>query len=118
MIPWNPGYYDKWNNFIPYEKKWYCNHNKLIHQSEKEKAEYLKWLGFDVCAIDVGRDSYYLVMSGENYTLLDKMLKSIFPSCVIEAVTSHFSKRNNQQYILDIKVCISNFDDFYSLTKL
>lgn len=37
MIPWNPGYYDKWNKFIPYEKKWYCNHNKLIHQSEKEK---------------------------------------------------------------------------------
>ena len=34
---WNPGYYDKWNNFIPYEKKWYCNHNKVIHQSEKEK---------------------------------------------------------------------------------
>ena len=39
MIPWNPGYYDKWNNFIPYEKKWYCNHNKLIHQSEKEKEK-------------------------------------------------------------------------------
>ena len=36
MTPWNPGYYDKWENFIPYEKKWYCNHNKLIHQSEKE----------------------------------------------------------------------------------
>lgn len=36
MTPWNPGYYDKWENFIPYEKKWYCNHNKLIHQTEKE----------------------------------------------------------------------------------
>lgn len=36
MKPWNPGYYDKWNNFIQYEKKWYCNHNKQIHQSEKE----------------------------------------------------------------------------------
>jgi len=90
---------------------------KGADQSEKEKAEYLKWLGFDVCAIDVGRDSYYIAMTGENYTLLDKMLKSMFPSCVIESVTSHFSKRNNQQYILDIKICISSFDDFYSLTK-
>jgi hypothetical protein len=39
---WNPGYW-KINyktfreEFIPYEKKWYCNHNKVIHQSEKEK---------------------------------------------------------------------------------
>jgi hypothetical protein len=37
MEEWNPGYYDKWENFIPYEKKWYCNENKRIHQSEKEK---------------------------------------------------------------------------------
>jgi hypothetical protein len=37
MTDWNPGYYDKWNDFIPYEKKWYCNQNKVIHQSEKEK---------------------------------------------------------------------------------
>lgn len=35
-MTWNPGY-EKDGNFIPYEKKWYCNHNKLIHQSEKEK---------------------------------------------------------------------------------
>ena len=34
---WNPGYYDKWENFHPYEKKWYCTNNKIIHQSEKEK---------------------------------------------------------------------------------
>jgi hypothetical protein len=34
---WNPGYYDKWENFHPYEKKWYCTINKIIHQSEKEK---------------------------------------------------------------------------------
>lgn len=34
---WNPGFYDKWGNFYPYEKKWYCNKNKVIHQSEKEK---------------------------------------------------------------------------------
>ena len=34
---WNPGYYDKWENFHPYEKKWYCTTNKIIHQSEKEK---------------------------------------------------------------------------------
>lgn len=33
---WNPGYYDKYNRFIPYEKAWYCNANKLIHYSEKE----------------------------------------------------------------------------------
>jgi len=39
---WNPGYW-KINyktfreEFIPYEKKWYCNFHKLIHQSEKEK---------------------------------------------------------------------------------
>lgn len=37
MKEWNPGYYDKWENFIAYEKKWYCNPNKIIHQSEKEK---------------------------------------------------------------------------------
>lgn len=39
---WNPGYW-KINyktfreEFIPYEKKWYCNFHKIIHQSEKEK---------------------------------------------------------------------------------
>jgi hypothetical protein len=33
---WNPGYYDKWGIFYPYEKKWYCNTNKLIHSSKKE----------------------------------------------------------------------------------
>jgi hypothetical protein len=37
MEEWKPGYYDKWENFIPYDKKWYCNENKRIHQSEKEK---------------------------------------------------------------------------------
>ena len=36
-VEWNPGYYDKWENFHPYEKKWYCVNNKIIHQSEKEK---------------------------------------------------------------------------------
>lgn len=36
MDDWNPGYYDKFMKFIPYEKAWYCNTNKLIHKSEKE----------------------------------------------------------------------------------
>lgn len=34
---WNPGYYDKNEVFQPYEKRWYCNENKIIHNSEKEK---------------------------------------------------------------------------------
>lgn len=37
---WNPGYWkpDKelGEVFVPYEKKWYCNENKLIHGSKKE----------------------------------------------------------------------------------
>ena len=33
---WNPGYYDENNTFIKYEKSWYCNNNKIIHNSEKE----------------------------------------------------------------------------------
>jgi hypothetical protein len=37
ITEWNPGYYDKWGVFHPYEKKWFCNFHKLIHQSEKEK---------------------------------------------------------------------------------
>lgn len=32
---WNPGYY-KGIRFIPYDKTWYCNYNKVIHPSEKE----------------------------------------------------------------------------------
>jgi len=39
---WNPGYWrikkgTLFEEFIPYEKKWYCTNNKIIHQSEKEK---------------------------------------------------------------------------------
>ena len=26
---WNPGFYNKDNDFIPYEKRWYCNKNKI-----------------------------------------------------------------------------------------
>jgi hypothetical protein len=36
---WNPGYWKLaglGEIFIPYEKKWYCNTNKLIHSSKKE----------------------------------------------------------------------------------
>jgi len=36
---WNPGYYkykDFKEIFIPYEKKWFCNTNKIIHGNEKE----------------------------------------------------------------------------------
>jgi hypothetical protein len=36
MQDWNPGFTDKDGNFHPYEKRWYCNHNKIIHGSEKE----------------------------------------------------------------------------------
>ncbi len=31
-----PGYYDKNNVFIEYEKRWYCSENKTIHNSKKE----------------------------------------------------------------------------------
>jgi hypothetical protein len=33
---WRPGYYDKHGVFIEYERKWYCNETKTIHDSEKE----------------------------------------------------------------------------------
>ena len=33
---WNPGYTDEHGKFIEYEKRWYCNHNKVIHGSGKE----------------------------------------------------------------------------------
>lgn len=33
---WNPGYYDKYGEYITYEKRWFCNHTKTIHGSEKE----------------------------------------------------------------------------------
>ena len=34
---WNPGYnHNLTGIFIPYEKRWYCSHNKIIHGSEKE----------------------------------------------------------------------------------
>ena len=34
---WNPGYnHNLTGIFIPYEKRWYCIHNKIIHGSEKE----------------------------------------------------------------------------------
>lgn len=36
VINYNPGYYNKYVVFIPYEKKYYCNENKIIHQNEKE----------------------------------------------------------------------------------
>jgi hypothetical protein len=41
-MEWNPGYWKikkgtLFEEFIPYEKKWYCPQNKVIHQSEKEK---------------------------------------------------------------------------------
>lgn len=39
---WNPGYYDLKGNFIIYEKKYYCNENKIIHGSEKEFQNCLK----------------------------------------------------------------------------
>lgn len=39
---WNPGFWrikkgTLFEEFVPYEKKWYCDYHKLIHQSEKEK---------------------------------------------------------------------------------
>lgn len=42
---WNPGFYNKDNDFIPYEKRWYCNENKIIHGSlkEKENCKYCKY---------------------------------------------------------------------------
>jgi len=33
---WNPGYINNNNIFVHYEKKWFCNTNKIIHQNEKE----------------------------------------------------------------------------------
>lgn len=41
-MEWNPGYCKIkkgtfFEEFTPYEKKWYCPTNKVIHQSEKEK---------------------------------------------------------------------------------
>ena len=37
---WNPGYWKPGKGlgeiFVPYEKKWYCNENKLIHNSKEE----------------------------------------------------------------------------------
>ena len=34
---WNPSYKNyKTGEIIFYEKKWYCNENKIIHQNEKE----------------------------------------------------------------------------------
>ena len=33
---WNPGFYDEWGRFIPYEKAWYCNQNKTIHATEHD----------------------------------------------------------------------------------
>lgn len=34
---WNPCYFDyKKNIWIFYEKKWYCNTNKVIHGNENE----------------------------------------------------------------------------------
>lgn len=36
MSSWNPGYYNTKGVFIQYEKKWYCNENKIIHNSENE----------------------------------------------------------------------------------
>jgi hypothetical protein len=39
---WNPGFWrikkgTLFQEFVPYEKKWYCYYHKLIHQTEKEK---------------------------------------------------------------------------------
>lgn len=36
---WNkiPGYYDRDNNFIRYEKTWYCNNTKTIHTNLKQR---------------------------------------------------------------------------------
>lgn len=39
---WNPGFYrikkgTIFEEFIPYEKTWYCVETKTIHQSEKQK---------------------------------------------------------------------------------
>jgi len=42
MEEWNPGYWrikkgTLFEEFIPYEKRWYCSENKIIHQNEKQK---------------------------------------------------------------------------------
>lgn len=42
MEDWNPGYWKVSKEglgeiWIPYEKKWFCNENKVIHSSENEK---------------------------------------------------------------------------------
>jgi hypothetical protein len=37
VFDWNPGFYDyKKECFVPYEKKWYCEENKIIHGSIRE----------------------------------------------------------------------------------
>lgn len=36
MKKWIPGFYASNGAFIPYEKAWYCNKNKIIHGNEKE----------------------------------------------------------------------------------
>lgn len=34
---WNPGYFNKFSQWMEYEKRWFCNKNKIIHQHLKEK---------------------------------------------------------------------------------
>lgn len=43
---WNPGYSSN-SGWISYEKRWFCNENKIIHQNIKEKqnCKYCKEYG-------------------------------------------------------------------------
>ena len=38
---WNyvPGYYDKNNNFIRYDRTWFCNDSKTIHSNLKQRLQ-------------------------------------------------------------------------------
>lgn len=74
--------------------------------NEEEKARRLRTLGFDVI------DGHWVTDNENNRKLLFEMLQTKFPSCRITDISSHWSNETKRIEFRDIKIYISDLNDF------
>jgi len=84
--------------------------------TEEDKFKLLQDYGFDLTSGNGRRDTR-VKMTEKNIELLDKLLKSKYPSADIFTTTTHYSTSVKESDILDIEVYIRNFDDLAVTTS-
>lgn len=85
-------------------------YDKDLVGDEKEKAKYLRSLGFEV-RNENSKSDRKILHTDKNVQLLIKLLKERFPSVYILDIKSWFGS-NDEPEFRDIRICITNYDDF------